>query len=178
ELRFLHWNRAEERFDPIEWPAAYAQLRNGLEDLSQGRRFREVQPAMRPFGWTVLADVPAVVLPLTRFPARPPFPAGNPPSPQGPPPQRPSFMGCSILDLHLEFLPRDLRPELARKHFATPGGFAYQVAVASKTDPNKIIYRSDPKFSSNLFSSADASEDLLRLKPDDFRRFAAERLGP
>lgn len=173
-LRFLRLDPAAGRFEPADWPPQTDGIRQRLEALARGGP-RDAVPGMRPFGWTVAEEIPALVLPLFRFPSRAGPPRPGFPAPEGPPPL-PPLIGCSIVELNVEFLQNQFFPELARKHFATRDGFAYQVAVVSRRDPGRVIYRSDPNLAYDFFSSADATANVLALRPQDFFRFSTERV--
>jgi len=180
QVRFLRLNPASVGFQPAGWPAGYQPLERRIAALARGDP-SEAGPGMRPFRWTIAEEIPAVVLPIFEPPQRGPLrrPEFGPPQPPAEigPPQRPPLIGCSIVELNLAFLQSTLLPELARKHFATQGVFSYQVAIVSRSDPSKFVYRSEPKLAENLLASPDSTVNILRLNPDDFFRMSLELAG-
>lgn len=181
EMRFLEFNTTTKRLEAVEWPASYSELRNRLEALTrQDARFgqpglRPPPQSLRPMGWNVQADIPALVMPLFQFQFRggPPGGRGFGRPPDGPP-RRPPFAGAAVLELNLDFLKNDFFPQLAHKHFAGERGMDYQVAVVSKSEPRRVIYSSDPGNAAEWRGSADATVDLLRLRPEEFARLSFE----
>jgi signal transduction histidine kinase len=134
---FLEFNPATEHFEPAAWPARLAELRGRMEARSK-EGFRWGGP---PFGMTVEEDVPAIVG------MRP----GEPRDEDG----MPSLGGWSIAELDLEYIRKELLPELARKQF----GSDYNVAVVSRSDRGRVIYGAPS-------AHADATAGLLDLRID------------
>jgi signal transduction histidine kinase len=130
----LRYNPGAERFEPAAWPAHLAELRSRLESrATQGARGPEVAV------W-VDEDVPAVV--ASRL--------------QPPPGEAQELAGWSIAELDLEYIRRELFPELARKHFSAD----YEVRVVSRTDPGRVVYGDvDP-------GNSDATAGLLDIRAE------------
>ncbi len=171
DLRLWRLNPSAGRLEPAGWPPAYAELRSRLEALPNANS-REARPGARPLGSGFAPEIPALVLPVYRFP---PVRDSPPPPTRGR--RRPPLAGCTIVELSVEFLRNDFFPELARKYFADGGGLAYHVAIVSRSDANRVIYCSEPSLPQDLLSSPDATANIPGLRPQDFFRFSTER-GP
>jgi signal transduction histidine kinase len=160
---------ALRRFDPqanrlatVPWPSGLSPLRSRLDELFEGSS-PESRSAPRPVRWTIEEEIPALVLLISHG-----FPR------QMPGPVRPSFtgegsadvLGALILDLDLEFLQKEILPQVTRKHLSGPGGFDYEVAVVSARDPKRFLYLS-PGASQSSFRAPDLNVALLALRTED-----------
>jgi signal transduction histidine kinase len=135
----LRFNPDTEKFEPVAWPARLAELRARLEVKAKAG-FRGT-PDMTA---SVDEDIPALI---GARPAAPPFPPPPDPIPVG---------GWSIAELDLEYIGKELFPELARKHF----GSEYEVRVVSRTDPGRVVLGGpDP-------GNSDATAGLLEIRPE------------
>jgi signal transduction histidine kinase len=188
---------AEDRFDPVEWPASLAGLRTRLTDESRqpqgqpqgpGGELAGVPggsppaPEMRSSVWTLEERIPALVHPVFNFSR----PRGGPrwsrhggrvaaaPRNSPPPPPR-VILGFVIVELNRAVLDR-LLGELAQRYFAGPDGFIYNVAVVSGTPERTVIYRSDPQLTAAALTPADARAALVPTAVRDDRPAGATYL--
>jgi signal transduction histidine kinase len=131
----LRYDPAAERFVPAAWPAQLAELRSRLEKRGSGG-VRNLTEATA----TIDEDVPAVIGMRLQPPAGEPL----------------EIAGWSIAELDLEYIRRELFPELSRKHFSTD----YEVRVVSRSDPGRVVYGdADP-------GRSDAADGLLDIRPE------------
>ncbi|HXG64870.1 MAG TPA: HAMP domain-containing sensor histidine kinase, partial [Blastocatellia bacterium] len=68
-----------------------------------------------------------------------------------------------------------LIPELVRNYFSGDGGLDYQVLVTSRSDPQKIIYRSEPGLSPEMSAAADITADFFDMQVEEFNGLIARR---
>lgn len=165
--RLLCLNRQIRKFESIPWPANFEPVHVRYD------RFFSLQPRddrrMRPFGWAIMPQIPMLVQPLMRF--RPPSNSSG---------RDARFIGFILLQLNLETMRSEIFPELAKKYFAGPDGFIYQVAVLRGPEPADVLYKSDVHLTLDSFARPDASIRLLDNPPDRFGPGGprAERPGP
>ena len=157
DSRLLRLNRQAGKFESVPWPADFEPV------LTRYAHFFSAPPreaqAMRPFGWSVIAQIPMMLQPLIRF--QPPSNASGPAM---------QFIGFIMLQLDLETIRSQLFPELAKKYFNGPSGFIYQVAVVRGGNLADVLYTSDPHLTLDSFARPDARIKLLDNPPD--------RVGP
>ncbi|HEV2853685.1 MAG TPA: HAMP domain-containing sensor histidine kinase [Thermoanaerobaculia bacterium] len=166
---------AEQRFEPCPWPADLAGVKRrvvgGMHSLP------EKPPGPSPGGtggfdmdlW-VDGDAPALVVPLAFF--------------RGPQPRGARRAGDPFADdlLVLRFdrdvISREILPALARQHFETPEGSDYALAVVDAHDPNRVLFRSDPKIPMAAFDHGDLSLGFLGLRAfEELRRLEGRPEG-
>ncbi len=153
----LHLNRQARKFESVPWPAGFEPVLTRYSYFFSAPR-RDAQ-AMRPFGWSVVPQIPIMLQPLIRF--QPPSNSSSP---------GPQFIGFIMLELNLETMRSQLFPELASKYFNGPSGFIYQVAVVRGRNPADVLYVSDPHLTIESFARPDARIRLIDNPPD--------RVGP
>jgi signal transduction histidine kinase len=163
--RLRRFNANERRFEATDWPASMANWR---EQLSVELSVSEVESGksmfirrMPPGIWE---RVPAIVVPTPML-----FMADSRPDVQ-----LTTGLSYAILAIDLDYVSRDLLPSLAERHFSRAGPADYQVAVVSRDEKGKVIFQSTPGFSPSLEGPADASADLLQVRPQDFTTLASE----
>jgi signal transduction histidine kinase len=160
EARLLHLRPAEDRFEPVEWPASLAALRARLEAESPqppGPGQEGIPPELRSFAWTLEERIPALVRPIYNF-SGPRWRRGDGPPPPGPP-QR-VVLGFAIVELSRAAVDRMLG-ELAQRYFAGPEGFIYNVVVVTGGRDSAVVYRSDPELTAASLVPPDARAALL-----------------
>lgn len=150
------------RLDIVEWPSGFSPLRRRLEALRRPNP-PESRQAPRPAQWTIEEDIPALVLYVFEFSARQ-SPRAAPPAPAGERSQR--VLGAVIVELDMEFLQKEILPQLSRKHLGVSGGFDYEVAVAGARDPKRFLYLSPGALPSS-FLVPDLNVALLALRAED-----------
>lgn len=128
----------DRRFDPVPWPAGF--------DVARRRLATEIPDGQRRFPFAVIdADLPALTLPLS-------FGPGSDP-------------GATLLVLQLDrrVLAEEVPPELTRRHFGSPEGTVYALAVLDSD--GRAVFRSDPDVPLATFRDADLRLGMLGLRP-------------
>jgi signal transduction histidine kinase len=150
---------------PAEWPASMAGWRAHLQEESSGSGqgntvfIRRVAPPI----WR---EVPAIVVPQPAV-ALADLAAGR---------QSPPKLSYTILALDQDYITRELLPTLADRHFGsmTALGSGFQVAVVTRDEEPRVVYRSTPVFTPANGEGGDASADLFQVRTADFTTLAAE----
>ena len=153
-------NFATGEFQKIAWPAELERLRSGIES---GRPQSPIDD-----------DLPALIMPRMR--QGPPdrrrsdFPQREFPRPDFPPQmdaQRrpPPSSGYHIAQLDLDYIRKEIFPELVRRHFPSSGELDCQVQIVSVRNPSEVLYSSDPALPPEFFATFDASRNLLAQGP-------------
>lgn len=84
--------------------------------------------------------------------------------------------GFVIAKLDDQELKTGLLESLASKHFGSKNGLEYQVLVASKRDPSRVIYRSNESIDAAAIASQnDESAGLFSIRPEFYRTFLVSR---
>jgi signal transduction histidine kinase len=162
-MNLLQFDRASGSLKPADWPPAFAHLRSRLES-------EHARPSM--MANSVDSAIPAVVAPHLHFSA----PPSNPGEENGYF-RRPAVASWAIGELDLDWIEKQLLPELVERHFSGGDGFDYQVAIVSGKPPGKLLYTSDPKLSLADFATSDSTAALLNVRPDLMMR-QPDRSGP
>jgi signal transduction histidine kinase len=132
----LRFNPSTEQFEATTWPVSLAELRGRL--MSRLKGLPNGGPPM-----TVEEDVPAIV---GRRPSGPPFTDPD------------VVSGWSIAEIDLDFVQRELLPQLIAKNFSVD----YEVAVVRRSDPTQLIS------GASALTNPDASAYLLEVRPGNF----------
>jgi two-component system sensor histidine kinase SenX3 len=74
-------------------------------------------------------------------------------------------LGFAIVVLDLDYISQELIPELANRYFSSGGALDYNLAIVSRRDAARVIYKSEPA-SDPLIHSPDATEELFALRLD------------
>ena len=159
----LRFDRNDGRFTPVSWPASLERLRDRLMPPPRPGG----PPSAAPFV-PVEGTIPALLAPRWR-PARP----GEPPVVPGVP--RVEYAGWLIAELNLDFITKEMLPELARRHFLA-GETEFALRIVNGRRPERIIYDSDPALPGDSFASPDATAPLFAVHLDGPPRFG--RLRP
>jgi two-component system, OmpR family, sensor histidine kinase SenX3 len=161
----LRLNQTSGEFEPAPWPDGFEQLRGWLEHSDQGiavagmhiRMQEPGKPSMvfsterghmhGPFPpvCRIAQDVPALVCPVMSAPQK------------AAPPRTAEFF---IVQLDPAVLREHVFPELAERHFAGVAP-AYQVAVVSIGEGQRVIYTSDPAFPSQETAAAEFTVNIF-----------------
>ena len=156
-LRLRRWNADASTFDPAEWPAALAPVRESLQhDLGEFRRRPEPL-----FAWPadlLTDDGSTLVLPAA---AVAPLPTTG-----GPPPFVPLF-AYTVIRLNLDTFTKQLIPAAVTRHFGGPGTSDYHLAVVSRDRPARVLYESVPGDAAALEAHADVDEPFFGMRPDN-----------
>jgi signal transduction histidine kinase len=179
DLRIRRWNPDSRAFEATEWPAAVEKWRPQFE--RERREYGSGQDRRQPLA---VRDDALMVFPVRSFDVgRGPGPgAGGPgaaprstseraPGAAGTRSavnQRPPF-GFTVVQLNLDYIAKEMLPELTQRHFEASSGDAYRVSVITTDTPPRIIYQSEPDAPTEP-AHADASESLYGRDPLGFIR--------
>jgi signal transduction histidine kinase len=167
DARLLRFDPASETFTPVEWPAEFAPLRPRTAHI-----VLPVAPIPAPASLMpapVLGDIPAVVIPATtteplHIPAK-----GQDQSVLIKTWLAPSSYTVAVLDS--DYLRAEFLPALARRYFASGGTqLDYNLSVATRTDPPRTIYKSDPTLPPP-HDKGDAQAGLFNVRFDEMDVF-------
>lgn len=160
QLRLRRWNPDVRMFEPVEWPAQIERFRPQFEQERQEYEAR--RDRRQPLG---IRDDALMVFPVRNFDGpRPPI--GS--DPRQAPPTRAPF-GFTVVQLDLDYVAREMLPDLATRHFEHTSGDAYRVAVTTAETPPRVIYQSEPDAPLDP-QRADATESLYGRDPLGFLR--------
>lgn len=161
-LRFRRWNPDTRTFDAAAWPPVIEKFHSQFE---QERREFETGRDGRP---PLFRDDSLMVFPVRNFDGpRGPGQGGNNGRSGGP--QRGSPFGFTVIELNLDYIVKEMLPELTQRHFAHTAGDAYRVSVTTADTPPRVIYRSEPDAPTDP-ARADATESLYGRDPLAFLR--------
>jgi signal transduction histidine kinase len=171
QLRLRRWNADGRTFEPVSWPPGIEKWRPQFEqerrEYDAARQDRRPPPAIR--------DEALLVFPIRNFDG--PRGQGNPGdggNRQGNAdqrqnqPTRPPF-GFTVVELNLDYITKELLPELTERHFEQSTGDAYRVAVTTADAPARVIFRSQQEAPTDP-ARADAVESLYGRDPLGFFR--------
>lgn len=147
-LRLRRWNPQSHAFEAAEWPAVLDGWRPHFE--SELRDFRAGHPSSQRFTYDDHDDLLAA--PLRNVVVNPP--------PGSRPQEVTPLFGFTVLQLDIDYIQRDLLPELTQRHFTRAGGDTFRIAVIRADDPKAVLYRSSAEAPTNM-TRADAVEGLL-----------------
>src|SRR4051812_26085439 len=162
QLRLRRWNADTRNFEPIAWPP---QLEKWRAQFEQERRdYDAVRQDRRP---PPIRDDSLLVFPVRNFDG----PRGQ--GAQGAPDPRqvttrPPF-GFTVIELNIDYITKEMLPELTQRHFEHSSGDAYRVSVTTAETPARVIYRSEPDAPIDP-ARADAVESLYGRDPLGFFR--------
>lgn len=171
QVRLSRFNRAEKKFEPVEWPQEFAGVRPRLEkgllqDSMEPEALREI--SLDP----VAPEVPALISPViaapqvfiegkakVRLTEKMPEPLAEESSP---------LAGYLVIRLDPEVIKQELIPALAQRYFSASDGLEYNLEVINPQEPEKAIYQSAPTTAQGKFSGGDATAQLLDVQLDQF----------
>ncbi len=164
-LRFRRWNPDTRAFDAAAWPPAVEKFRTQFEE--ERREFDTGRDGRPP----VFRDDGLMVFPVRNFDPRVPGQGGN--GGRGPQgngnQQRATPFGFTVIELNLDYVVKEMLPELTQRHFAHTAGDAYRVSVTTADTPPRVIYRSEPDAPTDP-ARADATESIYGRDPLAFLR--------
>jgi signal transduction histidine kinase len=153
-FQLLKLNRGTKSFEAAPWPSGFEAVRERYAYLYSGPF--QPGPEIRPFSRVMFYQIPLMLQPLLIF---------QPSSLRG---AGVSFAGCLLMELDSEAIRTELFPELAKKYFEGPNGFVYQVAVATRGNPDILLYQSDPHLTIASFAKPDAKISLFENQHERF----------
>lgn len=126
------------RFEAVPWPAGF--------DAARRRLAAGIPAGQRRFPFALIdPDLPAVTLPVVFGPSS---------EPDG---------TLLVLQLDRRVLAEEVLPELTRRHFGSPEGRDYALAVLDSR--GRPVFRSDPGVPLETFRDADLRLGMLGLRP-------------
>lgn len=129
------------RFEPAPWPAQLSALRQRM--LAK----REDEHVPFPFELPIDPELPGLVVPLV-------FP---------PPSEAMTEEALLVVQLDKRVLVDELFPELTRRHFGSPKGTDYSLAILDAAE--QPVFRSDLNVPLSAFRQADLRLGMLSLRP-------------
>ena len=167
--QLLRLDPEKKQFEPADWPQELVELRHRLD----------VNPAVAPHrgngapsaaGWLLEEQVPGLLLPIQPQPGKAVAKGATHGRPDA----------YLVVTLNLEFIQKQLLPDLAQRYFSGPEGLIYEAAVVRDAASDAAIYRSDPKqplqvtaqAPTKAISSPDLVVYLLQARPADVIRSA------
>lgn len=79
-----------------------------------------------------------------------------------------ALFAYTVVVLDRSYIQHDFAPTLARRHFARDAQLDYQVAIASRTAPGDLIYRSEPGEPVPADGGGDARAGVFSLRVEEF----------
>jgi signal transduction histidine kinase len=187
KYQLVRFNPATGSFEPCEWPEKLRNTREKLveekaarksahlflRNMFKSRSEKETDKAVTGTFFHISLgpideDIPALIIPVMSLRSPAPQDLGNL-SP-------PASEKHRIVALDFDYIKLELIPSLAKKYFFHDGRSEYNIAVVSRSDPQKIIYRSDEGLSGNLIDKSDVSDNLLRIQISEADRMFITRM--
>jgi signal transduction histidine kinase len=162
-LRLRRWDPATHTFGAADWPAVLRSWRPRFE--GELRDFRAARPSAQHFAYDDFDEL--LASPLRNVVVNPP--------PGSRPQEVTPLFGFTVLQLDLDYIRRDLLPELTQRHFTHAAGDTYHVAVVAGDHASQVLFKSTPDAPTNP-ARADAVEGLLWHPDPLFSRPAGD--GP
>lgn len=168
QLRLSQLNPDTQRLEACDWPAEMNALQQQLERLAGGirdfaKRLQEGGAPPNEMIRSLSADIPAMLIPI---PKQSKIRPGKEILVAFPP-------NLVIVTLNTDCMAREMLPALMKRHFAEGEQSNYVAAVTGR-DPQRLIFQPatvdfDP-------STADASANFFRLRPDNLRSLPHVRM--
>jgi signal transduction histidine kinase len=162
EFELQRFDPASSRLEPVAWPVELDSVRQRMQ--TQERRW-PTWAGGPPRGSLIVPEVPALLVPLSRFSAAAPDEAVPPPR------------HVVIVGLDLDYIRTALFPALAARYFSSPKGLDEVITVVQRDDSKSPIYRSDTGTASPI-GPGDASAELLSLRRVGEFRSVSQDAGP
>ncbi len=156
--------------EPIPWPAGLEPVQNMAAAQAAGPR--RLPPELRPFVWTLLHKVPALVHPILALDQ--PFDPRRSPRPFS---AAINIRGYLVLELSRDTLSREILADLAGRHFGGPDGMVFQVGIAGRSPGEEPLFRLPADAGDELFADAGARVPLLWDPQDYAVRLAGQLTG-
>ena len=150
DVELLMLDTANARFYSTPWPSEWASTHENLTARLAGEGFGGGPPRFQPRN--------SLVIQIPRF-----RPIPDRPEPDGPrrPPRESEWL---LLELNTDYVRTKILPELLSRHLASSD---YDVAVAWRQDPARIVFQTSPNFNG---SQADASVAIFEVQFESFFR--------
>ncbi|HEX8650563.1 MAG TPA: HAMP domain-containing sensor histidine kinase [Pyrinomonadaceae bacterium] len=169
--RLSRFNREASRFEPADWPAEFASLRQRFEQEHRSYNSQDgadVEISLAP----IAEEIPALVIPTVPLAPFIPPDSGK----MFKEVARPPIPGYTILKLNQDYIRREFIPALARSYFSSSDGLDYNLTVVSRSRPGDVIYTSDAGGQSfEARPGADATANIFDLRLDQFDVLVLER---
>ena len=151
-------DHTSKRFELTTWTPELMPVRSRLRDQRSSQASLPNR-IVRFLTARDVAEVPALLIPVLDIPLRP-----------GRIEMQPNIfaLGYIVVLLDLEQIRQNLLPELVARYFADGDTLDYHIAVSTRTEPAKIIYRSDADTPVDLFTDNDVSITLFNLQLTNF----------
>ncbi|HTM50121.1 MAG TPA: HAMP domain-containing sensor histidine kinase [Bryobacteraceae bacterium] len=176
ETRELSRIEKSGQISPLNgWPQEFADIKARLEQNN-----RPGQPGLRRGSSQI--DLSVAGNPVYLTPVREAF--GGPPelfrrrSPRPEPgryrggeaPRRSPYraIGWAVIVFNADYIKREFLPDLTRRLFTQSGETDYDLLVVNATNPQKVIYQSDPAPAKNFYANPDATASLFAMRMDCF----------
>jgi signal transduction histidine kinase len=175
------FNPSSRQFESTEWPDEFADIRSRLQqgreqvkEMRALRSFKLLLPGdgkqnpnasvgtslmLRSFSGPIEEHIPALVLQVFSIDEESRIEA--------------DFKKI-IVRFDLDYLRDEMMPRLARRHFATGENLDYKLSIISRSEPQRVIYQSDPDISFEDLSSSDAQAEMFALRLDEIENLAQE----
>jgi len=189
QLHLAHFDPAQKRFEPQDWPAEFASLRQRVEarakrsDSARERIEQEIQTIQSQIGVSIrgavekqargsgiftkavihiapeplLEDLPALLIPIISPPVAKDGLAAALIAP----------LGYTVVTLNLDYLQHEFFPVLAKRYLYNGDHLDYNLAVASRADPRKIIYQLGTPLPAEALATGDVTVSLGSLRFDE-----------
>jgi signal transduction histidine kinase len=190
KYQLTRFNPATSRFEPCQWPEKLRNTREKLMEENAARKSahlflrmfnsRSEKETDKTVSGTFIhfslgpidEEIPGLIIPVMSLRSSPGLPG---PQDLG----NLSLLASReqrIVALDLDYIKLELFPSLAKKYFFHDGRSEYNIAVVSRSDPQKIIYRSDEGLSGNFIDTCDVSENLLKFQISEADRMFITKL--
>ncbi len=180
DAQVLRLSPASQRFEPSDWPAILAGLREELQQSATkpgataafgspgGANAAAALDANAEFanrfytggplaGWEFEPRIPALVQPVMRNPSAS---SGRLGATQGP-------VDWVVIALDRADVQNNILPALAQRYFSGTNGLDYQVAVTTGKNTRSPLYSSDAGFGASEIADADGTMNIfVRLRGD------------
>lgn len=152
-LRLSRFNRAASGFEAADWPSELEAFKQRFDKAFKAERdpTRSLPTASVD---TLSDDIPALAIPV---------PDAELFDKQELPPSV-AFSGYILVLLDLDFIKQQFIPALSARYFASSDGMDCTLAITSRSDPETVIYKSDPNFSEKSDSTADATANIFDVR--------------
>jgi signal transduction histidine kinase len=182
KFRLTRFNPASASFEPCEWPDKLEDLRQKLISERDARgsaqmlwrgvfRTRKDGPKNRAGTFIrfslgpIDGVIPALIIPIISSRRLP-----EPGHLSLPMPEK-----YRIVTLDIEYIGGELLPMLSKKHFFQDKSGEYDVVVASRADPKRVIYQSAR--GKNMLEAHDVSHNLFNIQVTESDRLFIARLS-
>jgi signal transduction histidine kinase len=183
--RLALFNPSRGKFERCPWPEKLEDFRKSIEQQRKAQGAAQTilrnvfkqsdeirgQTFVTPLGNLSLklvdGEIPGLIIPILPLPRA--LDSGNL--------SLPAVRSYRIVSFDLDYIKKDLLPELAKRHFTIDGKSDYNVAVVKQKDPKKVIYQSTADWPQNGPASGDVSYGFFsaRISEGD-RMLIAARL--